>query len=417
MTRSKLGSILLSLAIAFGMWLYVVTTVSTEGDTTFHDIPVQFEGESALEERKLMITSISDSTVDLRLSGARMYLNKLNSSNITIKVDLSKIYDVGPYQASYDEPSYPGDVPQNALNVENRNPSYITITVEKREYKEVPVTVVYSGGVPQNYLCDTDNAVLDYENIDISGPESVISQISQAVIYVDLANRTESISETFQYTLCDDEGNPVDASLVTAQVAQVRLDLTVQQYKDLDLVYTLIEGGGASAEYVNITLDTDTIRVSGSGTILEELSQIDLGVINLALIQEDCQLTFPVELPDGVINLTGMNEVTVDIDFTGLTTKEFVVEADKIRVSNVPAGLEYELVTKKLAVTLRGPTKLINQMDAQDLIVTVDLSGKEAGVVMVNASVMMADPANNAVGALGTASVSVTLREKTGAAG
>ena len=67
MKRSKFASLLLSFAIAVGLWLYVVTTVSVEDDTTFHDIPVQFEGETALEERGLMITSGTDTTIDLRL--------------------------------------------------------------------------------------------------------------------------------------------------------------------------------------------------------------------------------------------------------------------------------------------------------------------------------------------------------------
>ena len=109
MTKNKLGSILLAFSIAFAMWLYVVTNVSIEDERTYHDIPVAFEGEIALEERGLMITHGTDATVDLRLYGARDNLNKLTSSNITIKVNLARIYDVGQVEVNYDI-SYPGDV-------------------------------------------------------------------------------------------------------------------------------------------------------------------------------------------------------------------------------------------------------------------------------------------------------------------
>ena len=114
MRRSKFTAFLLSVAIAFGLWLYVVSNVSVENEATFHDIPVQFEGETALEERELMITSGTDATIDLRLYGARTNLNKLNPSNITIKVDLSRIYDGGTHEVEYDI-IYPGDVPSNAF--------------------------------------------------------------------------------------------------------------------------------------------------------------------------------------------------------------------------------------------------------------------------------------------------------------
>ena len=408
MRRSKLMSFLLSFGIALGLWLYVVTNVSVESETTFHDISVQFEGETALEERELMITSGTDTTIDLRLQGARDHLNKLSSHNITIKVDLSRIYDPGTHEVGYDI-IYPGDVPSNAFIEQSKYPDAITITVEKWDSKEIPVHVVYEGFVPEDYLDDRDNALLDYELIGISGPASVVEQITRAEIYVNMEGRTESISETFQYTLCDAAGNPVDASLITAETAQVRLDLTIQRFKELPVTYTLVEGGGAKENNVKITLDTTSIRVSGSSTRLEELTEINLGTINLAHIPDDTVLTYPVKLPEGVINLTGVSEVNMEVDFTGLRTREFVVE--NIRVIGVPAGLEYELVTKQLTVTVRGPSGKISQMTDQDLIVTADISGKTPGTLIVNATVDTKDPAYDAVGALGTISVSITLRE------
>ena len=84
---------------------------------------------------------------------------------------------------------------------------------------------------------------------------------------------------------------------------------------------------------------------------------------------------------------------------------------ENIRVVGVPAGMSYELVTKRLTVTMRGPAGLIAKMTAQDLLVTADLSGKQSGTVMVNASVDTAGTAYDSVGALGTFSVSVILTD------
>ena len=72
--------------------------------------------------------------------------------------------------------------------------------------------------------------------------------------------------------------------------------------------------------------------------------------------------------------------------------------------------MEYELVTKRLTVTVRGPSSVVKQMTAQDLQVTADVTGKHEGTVIVNAALSVIDPAYEAVGALGTVSVSVTLR-------
>ena len=414
MTKNKLGSILLAITIAFGLWLYVVTNVSIEDERTYHDIPVAFEGEIALEERGLMITYGTDATVDLRLDGARTNLNKLTSSNINIKVNLARIYDVGQVEVDYDI-SYPGDVPSNAFTELNKNPSTITLIVEERVKKEVPVTISYTGSVAAEYLCDVDNVTLDQPYINIVGPASAVNKIEQAVIDLDLNDRTETISESFQYTLCDAGGEPVDAGLVVADTAQIHLELAIRRFKELPVTYTLVEGGGASADNVTITADTPVIRVSGSDMALESLTEINVGVINLANIKEDTSLIYTVNLPDNVSNLSGVKEVKVDVALKGLTTREFTI--DDIRVTGVPRGMGYELVTKQLTVVLRGPTALINKMTAKDLVVTADLSGKDAGTVMVNAGIDTVGDAYKAVGALGTFSVSVILTEKTEAAG
>ena len=408
MTKNKLGSLLLSVAIAFGLWLYVVTNVSVEDERTYHDIPVAFEGEIALEERGLMITYGTDASVDLRLYGARTNLNKLTSSNITIKVNLARIYDVGQVEVDYDI-SYPGDVPSNAFTELNKNPSNIKLVVEQRISKEVPVEISYRGSVSDEYLCNLDNARLDREMVTVTGPASAVDRIAKAVIEVDLENRTSSVVDYFQYTLCDSAGEPVDAAMVVADATEIRLELTIQRLKELAVTYTLVEGGGADEDDVAITLDTPVIRVSGSDALLEQLTEINLGTINLASIKEDSTLAYSISLPDGVMNLSGVDEVNVDVKFRGLDTREFTVE--NIRVIGVPAGMSYELVTKRLTVTMRGPSALIARMTAQDLLVTADLSGKQSGTVMVNASVDTAGTSYDSVGALGTFSVSVILTD------
>ena len=94
--KSKIWSLLLSIALATGLWMYVITTVSPNSKTTVQDIPVVFEGESwLLENRNLMITDGMDATVDLDVSGNRSDISKLNRSNVVLKIDLTKVYESG----------------------------------------------------------------------------------------------------------------------------------------------------------------------------------------------------------------------------------------------------------------------------------------------------------------------------------
>ena len=134
--KNKILSAALSLAIAFVLWFYVITVVSPGSEDWVYDIPVVFEGETVLtEDRGMMITSRSeDVLIDLKLSGNRTDLAKVNRGNITIKVDLSKVYDPGEHELTFN-PIFPGDVPSGALTVESKYPETVKLTVEKKVKK------------------------------------------------------------------------------------------------------------------------------------------------------------------------------------------------------------------------------------------------------------------------------------------
>ena len=409
--KRKIGSVVLSIACAFALWLYVITAVSPGSTDTYYNIPIVWEGESVLNERGLMVTAVSSNTVNLRLSGNRSDLSKVNSGNITIKADLSKIYEPGTQiPLTYTSPTFPGDVASNAFVIESKEPDSIYITVVKRVTKSVPVEVVWVGTTAEGFMIDRENKTLDCPEVTVTGPESVVNTIAKATITVDLDGRRESISESYNYTLCDEQGNPVDAKLITTDVEQVRLDVTIRAVKDLRLTYTLNPGGGANAENTTVTLSAETIRVSGSEAALENLGDtLSIGSINLADITRDTTLTFGVALPEGITNLTGVNEVTAEVTFHGLATKEMTVA--QIEAVNVPEGLEVELITEKLTVTLRGPTEQISKVTPEDVTAIADFTGAEVGTSTFKTSLRLAEGFEN-LGTLKTESVSAKIQKK-----
>ena len=197
---------------------------------------------------------------------------------------------------------------------------------------------------------------------------------------------------------------------IVPNVEEVHLDVKIQRVKEVNLQLDVIYGGGAGPDNAHIALSTETIRLSGGEAVLEELGDtITLGRINLAEITKAQTLTFPITLPEGVTNLTGVAEVEAEISFQGLSTREFTVET--ITVTNVPEGMEAELITEKLQVTVRGITPLVTALTEEDISVTVDLTGAEADTSTFKATVVFSEKFS-AVGALGTYSVSVIVREK-----
>lgn len=413
MTKNKIYSMILSLAAAFGLWLFVVNNVSSEMDATFNNIPVVREGESVLKERNLMVTNISHEYVSLNLFGSRDDLNKVDSSNTSVKIDLSNIQGPGEKIPLTYVPSYPVDIGVGALEVLEKSPMEIYISVDYRRTFDVPVQVKWTGNRSEKYIYDTENCVLDNTVITITGPAEVADNITQALIEVDLTNRTESISESFRYTLCDADGNPVDAKRITTNVEQVRLDLQIQRIKEVDLVVDVVYGGGATAANTVIKLQPEVIRVSGGDAVLEQLGDsYTVCTINLADIERSAkELKYTLALPDGVTNQTGVSEVTVSVLFAGLKTREFTI--DSFQLINVPEGMVAEIINANLSVKVRGPEEELQALKEKDITAVVDFTNAEPGTATYKANIVFGEKFPN-VGALKTNSVSATVLQTEG---
>lgn len=407
MTKNRVLSALLAVSIAFVLWVYVITVVSPNSEDTFYNIPVVLQGEPMLESYGLMNVTENIPTVTLRLSGNRSDLNKINSSNITLVADLSKVYEAGIANLRYTI-SYPGDIPSGAFNVESQYPGTITIEVERRIKKEVPVNIRYVGELSEDFIVDMENKILDYNTVTVSGPESVIDQITQAVIDVDLEGKTVSFSDNYRYSLCNDQGEPVDAQKVETNVAQVNLTLYIERVKELPLVLTVVDGGGATEETSEIKIDPATVKVSGSDLVMENLTELNLGTINLEELLEDTELSFAIMLPEGVKFMDpDVQTAAVSLKFPNLTTRTLTVSA--MQAINVPEGMDVEFLTKSLNITVRGEKNLLKNLVSADIVVTVDFTDAQLGSYTIKPNITLSN-AYSTVGAIGSYSVSVTVR-------
>lgn len=405
--QSKFWRIALSVAVAIALWAYVITTVSPESEDTFYDIPVSYQND-VLEERGLMIVS-EKPTVTLTLKGNRSDLNELNENNITIVVNLAAIQAPGTQMVRYDV-SYPANLPNNAFETISQTPNMLKLKVENKIKKTVPIVLEYIGTVPEGFIDDRENPVMDTTVVEVAGPESSVEQIDRAVIQVDLTNKTDSVVGAFQYVLCNKDGEPVDAQMVTTNVEEVNLSVKIQRLKEVPLVLNLVDGGGATKDTCELDMDITSIWVAGAENKLRDLEQVELGTINLAELKDETNtLTFEILLPEGVTNINDVQEVTATISFPDLRTKKLTISKDQFLAAGVPADAEVIWVTETVEIELRGPKALIKKITEKDIVVTMDFSSEELGSVNKVPKITLGS-AYSDVGAISVSSVIATLQ-------
>lgn len=411
--KNKLLPLLLSALVAFSLWVYVIMVEQPESEKIYYDIPVVLQNESILTERGLMIVS-EQPTVTLRLSGTRTHLNQLNESNINVIVNVSSIVTPGTHELTYNTVSFPGNIPNGAITRESIEPSMVTLKVEKKITKPIPVVPDYRDEdgtpteVPEGYFADKGNLILDYPTIEVSGPESVVSQITQAVIKVGLTDQRQTLVGDYTYTLCDDAMEPVDSKWVTTGVEQVNMTLPIYQLKEIELKLNVVAGGGATVLTSSVDIHPKTIQVYGNEALLEGFDTLEIGTLELGALEGDTSLVYPITLPEGITNETGIAEATVDVKFPDLRTVTLPVT--NIQPLNIPVGLQAQIVTQVLEVKLRGHVDLMSRLTAEDVIATVDLLNASAGTDKYTVQITLPEEFNG-VGAMNSYTVMVTLTE------
>ncbi len=389
--KSKIITALLSVVIAFSLWAYVITVEMPESENTYYNIPVVLDGQDILEERNLMILSNQDFKVNLTLSGYRSDLKKLDSANITLLTDLSRITEPGVHTLEYTV-SFPGSAQSAPIQTVKKDPQTIQITVAQRSQKEVGVEVVFTGTLPDEYTYDRNNVVLDNEKITISGPKDVIDQIAKACITINLDDKTQTITDTFKHTLCGEDGTPItDVSAVTVNLSDIKATVTIHRLKEIPLRVDVIPGGGITMDMATVTLDKTAIKVSGSEAALEGLDEIFLGTIDLSkFTAETPDPVFTITLPDNVKNVSGIEEVTADVEIPALTDPNFEIRkfiVKSFRATGVPTGMKVEFQTEQLVIELRGWKETLDKVKPDNIVVVVDFTGAQAGSASYTAAI------------------------------
>ncbi|MBQ4564766.1 MAG: hypothetical protein IJA48_00295 [Oscillospiraceae bacterium] len=368
--KNKFFIFIISLLIAVGLWVYVVTVVNPEDTKTITNIPVSFANLTVLEGKGLMLTGGEKQYISLELSGKRSDLKQLSSSNVEAVADLSRIDSAGSYEITWSL-DLPSTVASGDVGIVSSSSNKAKVKVsEYVKDMQLPVRVEHVGTLPDGYILD--QAVLSSDTILVSGPAEELEQLKEAVITVELDQLTATIDREVEYRLVDVEGlSPQTSDYVTLSQSSLHLYIPVLHYKEIKLEVKLVEGGGVRVNDAKVSLDPPIIAVTGSEEALKDLDSLTILEIDLAKASNDDEWTVVPELPAGVSFRGTEPSVRVGVKFTGIMMKHFTIACSEIQRLDDNETLAFG--EQKVSIKVRGKLTDLSGLTAQDILVTADL--------------------------------------------
>jgi len=405
--NSKIFWAIVSLILSLIIWSYVSGLDGSTMEKQFSGIELQFEGESLLlSQRGLEVTNVETTSVSVKIKGTRSVLGKINASDLTAVIDVSNINQPNDMAWTY-EIVFPNNINTSELTIVSRSPETISFSVVKNETKTIPIKGSFEGTIAEG--CVAEELVFEPSEIEISGPENIVSTIEYA--WVSFGEDTEidaSYSANIKYTLMDKNGQAVSASDLGVSTDRINVTQPILKTKELPLELNIINGGGVTAADCKISIEPKSISVAADSRLIDDKTSLIIGTVDLASFTSSYEKVFTVELDDGIENLTGVTEATVKIEIPNVSTR--TVRVTNISCKNCTSGFNAAIDTEAVEITLRSQDEdALAAVKPEDISIVVDLSdyGSTTGKVIANGKVIVSGSQN--VGAIGDVKVAVTI--------
>lgn len=385
---SNWGLKLVSLFLAFGLWIAVVVIENPPDTKVFRNIPVKLINEASLTEKGKVYEILEGSDVvrSLTVKAPRDVLSRLSENDIVATADVSKLTNMDTIQVEFNLNKNSDADYEIVSGVEN---AVVKLFVEDRKSINVQLRVNTTGEVADGYQLDYARA--EENRLNIWGGESKIDQVSYAAVNVDVTDLTSELSISETIRLYDKDNNIIDDATIHKKVDTMRVTVGVLATKYVPVEYS-VSGTPAAGYRTTGVIESvpDKIKIAGSTSAISNISKITIPEeqLNVAGLTDDLVYSYDIRnfLPEGIQladdKFKGTVSVTVFIEKE--MQKKLNIPVGNIQIINVPADYTMEIQDETDSYELRvtGLSDSISLLHETTVRGTVDVAGwmKEQGM-------------------------------------
>lgn len=358
---------LLSLLFALACWFFVMGVNDPEIEMTVRNVPLNIAGEYSLQESfNMQIISGRVSDIDVKVRGSRSDLLRLKKNDIVAYVDVSGIEEAGNHNLDCTV-----RLPNSNLELANKKQLYLNLFIDTVTEIEVPVLAEINGSAAAG--CVLGPAKLSPATVVISGPTTELRNISHAQVAIKTGTISESIFGEYSYKLIDKSGEEFTLTYGRKQTDKISANVPVHIQKTVPLTVSLHEFGSLSSENVTVDIVPKEITLTGERSALESLESLSVTTVALSEISDSgYKATVKLNIPEGIVNVSDISAVDVQITLKNITSKSFTVT--RFKVINLPEGKKATMLDKEKQITLRGNAEFLAALSANDICLVLDMS-------------------------------------------
>ena len=393
------GTLLTAFVLAVIVWVSaVIASDPDEEHLLARPVPIEIIGQ----DPGLQIMGDVPQTVSVVLRAPTSVWTQLNNdpSTVTARIDLSGL-GAGTYTLPVQVQITP-----HPVRLISQDPEHVSIALESIVSQVFPVDLVVTGNPPVGYQAQTP--LVNPEQVTVTGAESLVSMVKQAVINLDITNASQTIIRSEVPVLLDAEGQAVSGLTITPGSVLVTQPITLLGGYRYVIVRAVTEGQVATGYRVtNIYVSPIGVVVfSSDPELVNNLpGYVETQPIDLTGKDDDFETLVDLNLPAG-ITVVGDSKVLVQVSIAMVESSLAI--SLPVEIIGLSPGLAASVDPPIVNVILTGPVPVLNTLSSTDVRVVVDLTGYEVGTYQFTPQVNIL-PTGVSLSSILPASVSVTI--------
>ncbi len=400
--------LVLSALLAVALWVVITTVVQPGTAITLSGVPVDYNYDASVyTSRGLSIVQAPSKTVNLTVSGDGYTIGQLRAEDFVVYPDCSSVRSSGTKTLQLRVRCINSAVAGNiSVSIANTD-STVDIVFDVVEEKTLPVQV------NTRYLTIEDGYILystaaSNETVTLTGPSSELADVASCtaeVSYNDPLN--DSVTVDTHLRFYNESGHELTFDYVTLDHDTVEVTLTVYKTAQLPVNVRFVNTPPNFDDSVLIySLSQTELRVAGPADVVDNLSELAVGTIDLSTFALDKVYEMPITLPSGLVSLDNVDTVTVSFNCSAMATKTLNIPAENIEVINLPSTYQLTVESDRLMnVTLCGPASVLESLTADQVVAQIDADDFAVSLGQQNIACSIYVPADGRIFVLGSYTV------------
>ena len=389
---NNLGFKLLAVLFAFAMWLVVYNIDDPSSSKNFTATVTIQNAQSVSDMNKCYEVIDGTGTVSFRVTAKRSILEKLDYSDFTAIADMSLM--------NVSDDGAEGSVPI-AISANNYTSSvkvsgltkYLKVSLEDLQEKQFVISADTKGKVADGFTLG-DVGVSNPNVIKVSGPASVVGQISKVVATIDVSGMSVDISDNVVPVFYDEDDKTVDTTKLTLSSNTVTVSAKILSTKEVPIHFNTSGTPADTYSVVEITSDPQTVQIKGSSSVLNPISSLEIPeeVLNVDGANKDITTSIDISeyLPDGV-SLTKNSQATVSVTvrIEPYTTQNYNIPVSNISVNGLDDNYNLAFGQTTVNAAVSGMSSDLSSLNANSIKGSIDVSSLGEGTHTVDVTLTL----------------------------